>query len=171
MKKQEIRITTLIGKGALLDGDFSAPDSARIDGCVNGDVTVEGTLVLGTAAVINGNIQAEATIIGGEVNGNVTAQRKVEITATARVIGDVNTESIVIDEHAIFQGSCNMNQEVPDHQNRRKAVYRKAARNGKRSAAAAVAAALQEVRDEEEKEGMGTETVDAVSAESLSSEE
>ncbi|MCR4895248.1 MAG: polymer-forming cytoskeletal protein [Lachnospiraceae bacterium] len=171
MKKQEIRITTLIGKGAVLDGDFSAPDSARIDGCVNGDVTVEGTLVLGTAAVISGNIQAEAAIIGGEVNGNVTAQRKVEITATARVIGDVNTESIVIDEHAIFQGSCNMNQEVPDHQNRRKAVYRKAARNGKRSAAAAVAAALQEVRDEEEKEGMGTETVDAVSAESLSSEE
>ena len=152
MKKKEIRITTLIGKGSVVQGGFSAPDSARIDGTVNGDVEIEGTLVLGTSAEINGNIRAEEVVAGGEVTGNITAPARVELSATAKVIGDVCTETIVIDEHAIFQGSCNMNQELPDHQNRHRAVYRKAARSSKKSAAAAVAAALQEVKDQEEQE-------------------
>ena len=72
-KNQQITITTIIGAGAECDGDFTAQGSARIDGRVNGNVKVTGTVIVGTAGAINGNIEAQAAMIGGEVIGNVSA--------------------------------------------------------------------------------------------------
>ncbi len=151
MKKNEIKITTLIGKDSVVDGAFTAPGSARIDGEIKGNVTVEDTLVLGTASVVHGDVYAQTVIVGGEVNGNIQGPVRVELTSTAKVIGDIVTASLMIDEHAIFQGGCNMNQDVPERRVKTQA-FKKAARGNKRSAAAAVAAALREVKEEQEEE-------------------
>lgn len=148
-KNKELIITTLIGMGAECNGDFSAKGSARVDGCINGNVTVTGTLIVGVTGNINGDINVQSAIIGGEVVGNVTASERTELTPTARVIGDINTEIIVIDEKAIFQGGCNMNQETDTK--RRPAP--RAVRAGKKSAKEAIAEALKEV------EGSGCEAV------------
>ena len=144
-KNKELIITTLIGKGAECDGDFSASGSARVDGCINGNVMVTGTLIVGVTGSINGDISAQATIIGGEVIGNVTASERTELTPTARVIGDINTDIIVIDEKAIFQGGCNMNQETGS---KRPKPAARAVRAGKKSAKEAIAEALKEVEEE-----------------------
>ena len=144
-KNKELIITTLIGKGAECNGDFSASGSARIDGCINGNVTVTGTLIVGVTGSINGDISAQSMIIGGEVIGNVTASERTELTQTARVIGDINTEIIVIDEKAIFQGGCNMNQETGS---KRPKPAARAVRAGKKTAKEAIAEALKEVEEE-----------------------
>lgn len=144
-KNREFIITTLIGQGAECNGDFVSKGSARIDGCVNGNVTVTGTLIVGVTGNVNGDISAQATIIGGEINGNITASERTELTPTARVIGDINTEIIVIDEKAIFQGGCNMNQETGA---RRPKPAARAIRAGKKSAKEAIAEALKEVEAE-----------------------
>lgn len=152
-KSEQIMITTIIGKGAECGGDFSAQGSARIDGRIDGNVKVTGKLIVGTTGVINGSVEAKAAMIGGEVIGNVTAPERTELTATARVIGDISTEVIVIDEKAVFQGGCNMNQETPAKKPR---TSMKAARAGKKSAKAAIAEALREVQ-EASREESGTE--------------
>lgn len=144
-KNKELIITTLIGKGAECNGDFSANGSARVDGCINGNVTVTGTLIVGVTGSINGDISAQSTIIGGEVIGNVTASERTELTQTARLIGDINTEIIVIDEKAIFQGGCNMNQEAGS---KRPKPAARAVRAGKKTAKEAIAEALKEVEEE-----------------------
>lgn len=144
-KNKELIITTLIGKEAECNGDFSAKGSARIDGCVNGNVTVTGTLIVGVTGNVNGDIAAQAAIIGGEVIGNVKAVERTELTHTARLIGDITTDIIVIDEKAIFQGGCNMNQETGS---RRSKPAAKAVRAGKKSAKEAIAEALKEVEEE-----------------------
>lgn len=143
-KNKELIITTLIGKDAECNGDFVAKGSARVDGCINGNVTVTGTLIVGVTGSINGDISAQATIIGGEVIGNVTASERTELTQTARLIGDINTEIIVIDEKAIFQGGCNMNQETGG---KRPKPAAKALRAGKKTAKEAIAEALKEVEE------------------------
>ena len=148
-KNQQITITTIIGAGAECGGDFSAQGSARIDGRVNGNVKVTGTVIIGTAGSVNGNIEAQAAMIGGEVIGNVNAPTRTELTATAKVIGDISTEVIVIDEKAVFQGGCNMNQETPT---KRPKPAARAVRAGKRSAKAALAEALREVEEASRKE-------------------
>ena len=146
-KNKDIKITTLLGKGTEVQGDFSAKGSARIDGKVAGNVTVTGSLVVGAGASITGNVDAKAVLIGGEVYGNVNAPEKAELTATAKVLGDITTSVIVIDEHAVFQGKCDMNQDTGAKKS--KAGVTKAVRAGRKSAKAALAEALKEVQEEE----------------------
>ncbi|MBR1853448.1 MAG: polymer-forming cytoskeletal protein [Lachnospiraceae bacterium] len=142
-KEEEIKLTTLIGEGAKLDGDFSALGSARIDGIIGGDVEVEGTLILGVSGKINGNVKADAAIIGGEVQGNIVAPKKAELTNTAKVMGDIQTAVIVIDEHAVFQGKCSMEQGEPD--DKTQALAEKSANASKKSAQNALDEAMKEV--------------------------
>lgn len=123
------KITTMLGPGSDLQGSLYAEGSARVDGNVNGNVTVTGMLILGSAGRISGDVTAEAVILGGGVLGNVTAPERAELTATARVSGDVTTRVIVIDEHAVFQGRCNMDLPAADteedHSDRRPVLGRK----------------------------------------------
>lgn len=151
MAKETIKITTLIGAGSVCDGDFKCSGSARVDGTINGNVDIDGVLVLGTVGKINGDIHAKSVQIGGEVVGDIIAPEKAEITSTGKVIGNLNTKVIVIDENAIFQGAVNMNQEVPERRNKGFA-FMKAVKDGKKSAAATVAEALREAEAENAEE-------------------
>lgn len=148
-KKDNAVITTILGKGCVVNGDFTVKQSARIDGEILGDVYVTGTLIMGTGARIDGNIEADEAIIGGDVVGNIQAQSKVELTVTAKVIGDITTNVIVIDENAIFQGRCNMNQDAPQRKN---PAVKKAIKEGRRSAKAALQEALREVQEERDQQ-------------------
>lgn len=149
-KNTEVKISTLIGKGCELSGDFSAKGSVRIDGKVDGNVTVTGSLLVGAGGSINGNVSAVSVLIGGEVVGNVDAPEKAELTATAKVLGDITTKVIVIDENAVFQGKIDMNQTVPDRKSRSNTA--KAVRAGRKTAKAAIAEALKEVEELESRE-------------------
>ena len=112
MRKNETQITTIIGMTAECGGDFKSEGTIRVDGTVNGEVTVTDTVIVGASGCINGDINAKKVVIGGEVYGNLNVPEKVELTSTARVIGDITTNCLVIDEQAIFQGNCNMNQDA-----------------------------------------------------------
>lgn len=143
-KKNEIRITTIIGKDSECNGDFSSGGSVRIDGTINGDINVAETLILGATGVINGDVVTKVAIIGGEIIGSINAPEKTELTSTARVLGDIVTNTIVIDENAIFQGSCNMNQDVSS---KRPRPSSRAVKANKKSAKAAIDEALRDVED------------------------
>ena len=112
MKKKETQISTIIGAGSECGGDFRAEGSIRVDGTVNGNVIVTDAVIVGASGCINGDISAKSVIIGGEIYGNLNVPEKVELTSTARVIGDITTGGLVIDEKAIFQGRCDMNQDA-----------------------------------------------------------
>lgn len=140
--KKNATITTIIGKGAECNGDFNAAGSVRVDGVINGDVKVTGTLIVGATGAINGDVEAQCAVVGGEIIGDVTVADRTELTSTARLIGNITTVVIVIDENAIFQGSCNMNQEVSG---KRPKPASKVIKAGKRSAKEAIEEALKEV--------------------------
>ena len=114
MKKFDKQITTILGKDAVCHGALNAPGSVRIDGVVEGDVTITGALVVGPSGKITGNVEAASAVIGGEINGNIVAPEKTELTPDAKVIGDIKTGVIVIDEKAVFQGKCDMSHGKED---------------------------------------------------------
>lgn len=141
MKNKETQITTIIGMNAECQGDFSAEGSIRVDGTINGNVSVADTIIVGASGIIIGDVTSKKIVIGGEINGNLDVPEKVELTSTARVIGDITTNSLVIDENAIFQGNINMNQEGA----RKSRPNGKTMRAVKKSAKLAVEEALREV--------------------------
>ena len=103
------QVGTNIGPGAILDGPLTTKDSTRIDGTVNGNVTISGALIVGQEGKITGTVSAMNAYVAGEITGNVSApQGKVEISDTGKVIGDVTCKGIIIDENAVFHGNCEM---------------------------------------------------------------
>lgn len=146
MKKKETQITTIIGISAECNGDFSAEGAIRIDGTINGNVNVSDLIIVGASGCINGEVNAQRVIVGGEIYGNLNVPEKVELTSTARVIGDVTTNGLVIDENAVFQGNINMNQ---DNSKRPKPNTR-TMKAVKKSAKLAVEEALREVEADNE---------------------
>jgi|GEM_PF-305158 len=108
-EEESEKIVTLLGEGSICEGNFSARDTTRIDGCVNGNTRIEGSLIIGPTGKVNGNVVAQNVFLAGEINGNIDCKNgKLDISDTGKLIGDVITKSIVIDENALFQGNCTM---------------------------------------------------------------
>lgn len=102
------KIGTIIGEGAVFDGNLSAPDSMRIDGTINGNCRCEKELIIGASGAVEGNISAQNLIISGKVHGDIFANGKLELLSTGKILGNIAAKSLVIDENASFDGRCTM---------------------------------------------------------------
>lgn len=110
-EKEMAKINTVIGVGTVIDGNLTTKETTRIDGQVNGDVFSNGNIIVGDQGSVNGSITAYSVFASGKVVGNVMVKDKIDITATGSIIGDIYTKLLSIDEKAVFQGQCKMNQD------------------------------------------------------------
>lgn len=108
----QAKIGTIIGPGAVFDGNLSAPEATRIDGTVNGNCICQGNLIVGTEGRVKGNITAQNVVISGKVDGDIDATGKLELFSTGRIVGNITAKSLVIDEDAYFDGRCTMTAQV-----------------------------------------------------------
>ena len=102
------KISTLIGAGAVFNGDFVVQDTIRVDGTINGNCNCKGTLILGEQGKIIGNINAQNVFISGQVKGDIVSTGKLEVLSTGRVTCDISARKLVVDEDAYFDGRCTM---------------------------------------------------------------
>ena len=107
------KIGTLIGTGAVFDGNLSAPESVRVDGALNGNCDCKAQLVIGVEGVIKGDINAQNVLISGKVEGDIIANGKIELLSTGKIAGNITAKSLVIDEDACFDGRCTMTTTSP----------------------------------------------------------
>jgi len=107
---QTMIINTVIGAGTEFVGDIYVKETTRIDGVIRGNVQSSGTVIIGTGGQVEGNIFAEEVNIAGMIKGDMTAKNRIEILSSAHIEGNITTKSLCIDEHAVFQGVCNMNR-------------------------------------------------------------
>lgn len=108
MDDAHAKVGTLIGEGAVFNGNLSAPEAIRIDGTVNGNCNCDKCLILGPQGQINGNIFAQCVIISGTVDGDISVEGKLELLSTGKLTGNISAKSLVIDENACFDGRCTM---------------------------------------------------------------
>lgn len=104
------KISTIIGLGAVLNGNLTAPETIRIDGTLNGDCYCEQTLILGSEGRVKGNITAHNVMISGKVDGDIISHEKLEVLSTGKVIGNVTTKSLIVDDGGCFDGKCTMTE-------------------------------------------------------------
>lgn len=95
---------TYIDEGADLVGRLQFKDGVRIDGHVDGEIRASKEVVVGEAAAIEANIDANSVVVYGTVEGDIRANRKVTLYKSARVTGEIQTAGIVIEEGARFRG-------------------------------------------------------------------
>src|SRR5438132_1756455 len=94
--------------GSSFKGELEFEDTMRIDGKFNGKIVSKNELIVGDSAQIDGDIHVGRIAISGTVIGKITADQRVEIHRNGRVYCDVQTPALIIEEGAIFQGNCVM---------------------------------------------------------------
>ena len=95
---------TLISGGCKITGVISGHGSFMINGEVDGDCEVEGTVTLAREGNWKGTIKATSVIVAGSIEGDIDASGHVEITNSARIDGTVTGEAIAVAEGAVVQG-------------------------------------------------------------------
>lgn len=110
MSKKEYSSTmdSLLGSGSFSKGSLKVEGGLRIDGTIDGEVIVSGTLTVGREGMIIGNVTVNQAVIGGTIKGTVRAEQQLELQSGSRLEGDIFTRSLVIEDGVFFEGSCKM---------------------------------------------------------------
>ncbi len=95
---------TLINEGCKITGLLSGNGDFLVNGEIDGDGDVQGTITLAQNGLWRGTIKASAVIVSGHVEGDIVAAGSVEITASAKITGTVTGEAIAVAEGAVVDG-------------------------------------------------------------------
>lgn len=95
---------TLISEGCKIEGSLSGSGHFMINGEVDGECNIEGSVTLAKNGHWKGTICAESIIVAGTVEGDIVASGRVEISDTAKISGTVSGEAIAVAEGAVVEG-------------------------------------------------------------------
>lgn len=130
----------VVPNGVVIEGSLNSNSETEIAGRIEGDVTVDGRLILSEGGQVSGNVRTSSSrvegvvsgkvectneldlgatgklnadalagkrmTLAGQVQGNVTCGGLLRLVSSARVTGNIRARSIVVEEGAIFNGSC-----------------------------------------------------------------
>lgn len=98
----------MIGEGTLLEGTLRAEGDVRISGRIVGKLQVDGKVIIAQEGSINGELLASSADVAGSVEGQMKVSERIVLKSTARITGDILTGRLVVEEGAIFEGKCVM---------------------------------------------------------------
>ncbi len=101
-------LSTIIGKDSVFTGTMEVKGTLRVDGKLKGKIVSDETVSIGSTGEVEADIEAKIVVVAGTVVGNIHSSEKTEMQAKAKVVGDLVTKSVVIEQGAIFHGSCQM---------------------------------------------------------------
>ena len=109
-------VDTVIGSGVVIDGPVSSKHPIKVDGIIHGSVKTKANVFIGPNSVIDGDVHGKDVTVCGKVNGNVSAKGRIIISSKAQISGNMSMEQLVVDEGALFNGTCTMqpNQKQAD---------------------------------------------------------
>ena len=102
----------IIGRGTTIEGTLQSQNDISISGKVQGNLDVEGKVIVTAEGEVEGQISAVSADIGGQVRGELSVRDRLVLKNTAVVEGDVRTAKLVIEEGARFIGQCDMSETV-----------------------------------------------------------
>ena len=105
---EEKDITTVVADDLEIKGTIRFKTSVMLKGVFEGEIFSEGLLVVGPTAKVTATISTKTLVSHGEITGNVTATEQVTLKNTSLHNGDVSTPNIIIENGAVFNGSCAM---------------------------------------------------------------
>ena len=105
-------LSGFVGNGTSLTGEANFKGMLRVDGHLSGQIKSEGgTLIVGNNGQVDADIEVAVATIHGTVNGDINASQRLELGRAAKVNGNIQTPSLVIEQGAVFEGSCKMVQQ------------------------------------------------------------
>ncbi len=95
---------SIIGATTRIRGNVTGSGSLVVEGQVEGDIVMEGDVVLGEGGRVRGSIQGASLRVAGQVAGDLKANDSISVESGARVVGDIIAARIGIAEGALVRG-------------------------------------------------------------------
>jgi len=96
----------IVGEGISLNGTFTVPNSVRISGALQGELTAREILVSSTG-VLKGKITADVIDVRGEIHQELTANKSLIIRSSGKVVGQLNFVELEIEKGGEIEGTLN----------------------------------------------------------------
>lgn len=107
-------MNTIIGKDTVFTGTVDVKGAIRVDGTVKGKIICSDTVTVGTTGYVEADTEAQSVVVAGKVVGNLNAKEMLELQAKSDVEGDIRAKSLVVEQGAVFCGSCRMKDGKPE---------------------------------------------------------
>ena len=98
---------TVIAQGITFTGTIRGEGSVQVEGRLEGEVDLKGSVVVASGGMVQGPITADAVRVAGDVQGSITAREHLCLERTGSIHGDVSTCSLVV-ENGRLDGSSKM---------------------------------------------------------------
>ena len=116
MEPENTNSINIITSGTVIKGDVTATGDFRLDGTLQGNLQLNGKLVVGDTGSVTGNILCLNANIMGTVKGNLSVKESLTLYRNSRVEGDILINKLSIEPGAVFLGKCCMLDEVRQQQ-------------------------------------------------------
>lgn len=103
-KLDSMRINTIIGNDIVFKGDLHGDSVIRIDGKVEGNITLKQGIILGEKAFVEGNMESDYIILFGHIKGNIKS-KEIILKSTGTVQGDIVTDALEIEMGSRYNGN------------------------------------------------------------------
>ena len=116
MEVESTNSINILTSGTVVKGDITATGEFRLDGTLEGNLQLNGKLVVGDTGSVTGNILCLNANIMGTVKGNLSVKESLTLYRNSRVEGDILINKLSIEPGAVFLGKCCMLDEVRQQQ-------------------------------------------------------
>jgi cytoskeletal protein CcmA (bactofilin family) len=105
--------SAFLGKDTTVNGTVVFGGTARVEGQIEGQITAQDMLTIGETAVVQATVAGTVIVVQGTVTGDITAKMRLELRSPSKVKGNISAPTLVIEEGATFEGQCTMGGAAP----------------------------------------------------------
>lgn len=92
---------SIITESMQIKGNIESDNLIVLEGKIYGNITTKNNIETFVSSFVEGNITADAAMLGGEIVGNVSCEQSVSVDINTKVTGDVEATDIKIAGHVI----------------------------------------------------------------------
>lgn len=97
--------TTVIGRGAVIEGRVRASGRVQVDGELQGTLEVDGQVSVGPSGRVVGEVIADELSVGGSVGGKIRVRAHLHVAEGGVVKGEARYGSLQVDRGGVIDGN------------------------------------------------------------------
>ncbi|HMO17678.1 MAG TPA: polymer-forming cytoskeletal protein [Oligoflexia bacterium] len=100
-------------EGCVVRGAFECQGDLVVEGFVEGDLLVKGSLTVTETGSVRANIRASSVMVFGRIVGDVHAEQKIELHVGSQLRGNIKAPRLLLQDGVVFDGRCTMTAALP----------------------------------------------------------
>lgn len=107
---QNLKVNSIV-EGTKLVGEIRSPGNFRIDGEIEGNMKIEGKLIIGAKGLVRGNVTCKDAEIEGRFDGGLRVNGLLSLKSTSSISGDAIFQRLMVADGAKLTCTCNLKTE------------------------------------------------------------